>query len=409
MLKNLDFLRYNPQISINGNFGYKTFVGAILSVVIAILIILCSIGFGEDILFREKPTSFVTEIFDASPKLESSKILIALAPGLLGGIAIPNITSYLNIIYGSVDTVSQVIGASYNFYKPERCIDTKRYTEDPILNATKTLYPTDQYFCPPQELSNLEIEGIYGSNNRFKALDIRILPCQNTTEFNQCKSSEEIKSMLNLFYIGLIVQTNIVNPLNYTNPISTQYYTSLIRLTSNGSRQESIHLRLLDFFSDTGFILSTKNQESTYMYDHSLSDSVYDPNPLFFLRMLVSGHSVRSQYFREYLKIQKIAADVGGIIKFILIFAGLFNSLYAHESLNVNIIKNLIEKYAPDSISVPLREYCNSSSIRINLMKSKCEASKNEHDQVPEIKKSTSHSANNFIIQSKMKSDYTSK
>lgn len=413
MLKSLDFLSYHPNISITGTNGYRTLVGSFLSVLIAILTLLCTIGFGEDIIFRNKPSSFVTEVFDASPKLESSKVLVAIAPGLLGGAAIPNVSSYIEIKFGSVDTINQINGSNvYNFYTPPKCIDSERYTSDPILNVTKTLYPSDQYVCPPLELLNFEIEGVYGSNSRFKAFDIRILPCQNTT-VNVCKSPEEIKSMLKLFYIGLIVQTNIINPVNYSSPITNQYYTSLIRLTSYGSRQESIHLRLIDFYSDSGFILSSVTQDSTFMYDHSLSDSIYEPNPSFYLRMLVSCHSVRSQLFREYLKIQKVAADVGGIVKFIMIIASFINSLYANESLNVNILKNLLG-YSKLDTQILNHETKDTSAARISQQTKKqigtdFSTSRNRAIGTQEPKKLISVISNNFVVNQKSILHYRSK
>lgn len=410
MLKNLDFLEYQPKVSVNGSFGYRTFIGTFISFLIGVLTILCAVGFGQDIVFREKPNSFITELSESTPMFNAGKIQVALAPALLGGVTIPEVRSYLQVKYGSVDSINTINGSNrYEFYDPPRCIDSPRFQNDPILNSTKTLHQTDQYVCAPQQLADFQIEGIYGSNNRFKAIDIRILPCQNTTDYNGCKSDLDIKNMLKLFYVALIVQSNIVNPLNYTNPIATTFYTSLIRLTSYGTRQESVHLRLLDFISDAGFILSTKSEQSTFIYDHSLTDSNYDPDPSFFLRILVSGHSVRSQYYREYLKIQKIAADVGGIIKFILIFAKLFNSLYALESLNVTTIAKLIDKHYKIKTSIPHSNSNISNTLERNESKQKIISTIN--DVIPNSSvKTISLGKNNFLIQNNNLSElFTSK
>ncbi len=51
-----DFLGYTPNIFFKGKTKFQTAFGGLFSIIIFIIIVLTTIGFGEDIYLRQKPS-----------------------------------------------------------------------------------------------------------------------------------------------------------------------------------------------------------------------------------------------------------------------------------------------------------------------------------------------------------------
>lgn len=157
--------------------------------------------------------------------------------------------------------------------------------------------------------------------------------CSNSTENNySCKSKEEILQNLNIFFAAVIFKDNIVDASNYTDPIKPTFKNKLIRISATSSRQEIYYFSNFSFESDNGFLFSDIAKKNSFTYDSKESDLIIDDNTEYIYRILLTVKQNRLKYLRTYSKITDVAANVGGLAKFITMILMSINYILAKIS-----------------------------------------------------------------------------
>lgn len=361
-MRRIDFIPYNPTLSIEGYDGFKTIFGGILSIFVALSTILSIAAFSKDMIFKLNPSVISSEVYQENPSLQRSDLNIAFGIGLVGGVDFPDINRYLKFRFGIVDVDGSRINNTilYKFYNSTQCISTDLFKLNKF-NITNNLSMFKQlYYCLPDTVSNYDIEGTYG-NGKLIAYDIRLEYCSNQTLSSTdlpCVSMQQIQKFLPAFFINIVGNSYIFNPSNYDNPISPNLYSYTSRISALASRQITMYYKLIDFVSDEGFILESRQQQKSFFFDNLESDSVSDSNPAYILRTIITVKSVKVLILRTYTKIQKVASDVGGVIKFIMTVASFLNHLYGKSKFMSYIIRRIDSQlsYSPESLFFKTRQ-----------------------------------------------------
>lgn len=320
-MKVFDFFPYHPNLSTNSDYGVKTSFGGILSILLGVLTISALGAFGRDLVLKTNPVTTVSEIPNFTPTLNNSQIFLGLNTAYSGGIGIPEWERLITIKYGYIDVDGErTPPALYKFHDSENCVKTNEYFVNNLESMKSSIsqdYKT--YNCPPKEF-NYDVKGSYGAG-KFLSWDIRFSKCINSTSNNfKCKSDEEIRTALRSFFGVIIISDHLVDPQNNSDPISIYYKSYILRLSSNISRQDTISFRIINFQSDEGFIMEDVSKKDSFHVYLKSTDLFVDNNPDYYLRLLISLEKSTLSIRRNYTKIQKVAADVGGIIKFLMIF-----------------------------------------------------------------------------------------
>lgn len=83
---------------------------------------------------------------------------------------------------------------------------------------------------------------------------------------------------------------------------------------------------------------------STYEISTVENDSFSIPNPVPFLRYIVSISPIQKTIIRQYIKVQKISADIGGILKFFIIISSFLNRIFSRVAFLFFSLKKEMEK-----------------------------------------------------------------
>lgn len=369
-MKRIDFLRYNPDLLINDTEGYKSRLGGYLTILVSALSVLSIVAFSQDLINKTNPFSSETEEINGSPFLANSDAFITLAPLLSGGVSLVDVDKYLDIQFGVIDmdgsrTTSAT--AYYSYFGANLCLakNNTRFIENTNNLAGFFAVAETSYFCPPIEHNKIDLVSTYGSS-KFIAWDIQVKLCKNTTIVSKCKSSEEIKSYLKLFFVHVIISTNLINTNNLTSPFIPTYTAKILRVSASSTRQEINFFKQMKLYSDEGFIMESLNNRESYYLSRFESDSIYEEDPANVLRLLITNDSNLMNIKREYIKVQKVAADVGGILKFFLIFISSFNYLFAKVDFYCYIHNRL---FLPSSATVNNNNNVENSNYMINRVK----------------------------------------
>ena len=326
-MKNLDFITYLPTIKFEKSEGIKTVFGSILTILMCMISIFSFSAFGKDLFLKKAPITRYSSEIAANLTIQNSDVFIPIGFVMRGGAPIDDIERRLEVFYGKFDVENgRPLYSYYQFFRGVQCSKHSK----PFIENKQNIHsflggPQERYWCPPEEF-RFDIEGVYGSS-KVLSWDIHVRACVNTTENNNhCFPKSNNDEYLKLFFTHIVASSNLVNPSDLENPITPIFITKWARSSSHVSRQEVLFYKAVKFISDEGFILESLQNKDTFQFYNFESDvfPINNPNPLF--RLVVSLASERSIINREYVKIQKVAADVGGIVKFILLISMFLNN-----------------------------------------------------------------------------------
>jgi len=129
-------------------------------------------------------------------------------------------------------------------------------------------------------------------------------------------------------YFQFIWSSYYIDSSNYQNPVKFSYENSLLRGSAMASRSDIFYYRIFNYYSDNGFILEDKSHYTGFFMSKHEFDSIQDPDTELIWKMYLTVDKFHTKIERAYVKVQKIAADIGGIVKFFSMLLALISNHY---------------------------------------------------------------------------------
>ena len=167
----------------------------------------------------------------------------------------------------------------------------------------------------------------FWGNNNFQMIQIKLFSCDNDTFNNSCKSEEEINSflfnpILQLYLIDVNINTN-----NYTNPFQKYLKDKFYYISNKYFLSITEYIHHINMRTDKGIVFSSYKEKNNFTIDSIIDFTVYNRSDTI-LSFNIQLNNVIEKYNRNYLKIQDLAAKIGGIYSILLlIFYFLINSI----------------------------------------------------------------------------------
>ena len=389
-LKNFDFLSLPLTLHYNGCRSHSSIISGILTIITYSFCLLFALYLSKDYLFKINPTSFTYNrvISDVGIFLLNKNSLFHYIN--INNNPNYNLSNYHEIfeIYGLQDVnnniyINDPYRENYDHYIYAPCINLKLdyksiHLSDPhyinLLNTgfcinsfynkttNKKILITDSNFIPP----NLA-HGASNPNGTFYGIYIQ--KCINSTlNNNTCKSQEEIDKFFNVSSgHRLIILNPQIDIVNYKQPFVYSYYSVSSAFSSTGYTINNLNLLPLIIKSHEGHIFSYVKEKLSYIFEQNSKSNV------------ITQLGIRGSYFfwmqnkaivyeRQYKKLENVFADVGGVIKMIIVFGSWINYFFAKFSIlsDVNLIIrkyiNINENYK-NKLSTLKLNYFNSNNI----------------------------------------------
>ena len=319
---NCDLFGKTQSFTIASNSSYQTYFGALVSVVVVGVLTYLFFYFGLEVFLRKKPSVIITTYNDDDPPetlLDDSQNIMTLALQNL------DYNSYINeSIYTVNGTVVTMTPGENGFefkYEPfylMKCSEYKfKFLEDYFTSLdlnnlyclnTSTPYKLKGDFAKPQ----------------WTYLQIHFDYCVNSTENNNsCMPEEEIKSRLSGGYIGMFISHVSVVPTNFLQPFFKHGLNVFTSFTSNQYSDIWMYMKPLIMQTDDGLIFIKNKTERIIIYD-SIKPTYDYRGGNTFISLNIRLSLLREVYERRYIKVQGVAAEIGGIIKFGLVLGEIF-------------------------------------------------------------------------------------
>ena len=350
----LEFINiYNPvvQFRIKGKKGYTTTIGGIYSLFTFTIIFITTILFGSDFFYRANPQVFNQNYF---PEKYEKKLITK---------------ENFNIAWRLED------GNSLNFNFTNLLFPRIRYSLYQKNNQTLELDQTLYYF-KLKKCSEIDINKIYiGENNphEWYCLDFSEFPVYLggdwTKEFvgligfeilfcpdddfksGNCTDLINLKDILDTYtglYFSVMYPEILVTNTDLVSPLKFQLKNYFNTLNLNINKIDRLFLSKNTYKDDRGWIFSDIKESSLisgFSFDKSVDfkteNQYYKLETSLIYTFNIYMNNDVTIYFRKFMKIQDLAATVGGFMKLILLFFEVLNNLpntYSREKMIINEI-----------------------------------------------------------------------
>ncbi len=384
-----DILSSKPELrSSEQNIRFKTIFGGALTIISTILIICAGISFGLN-LFQRKNSSITYNVLpaDQSTKADFGKypFMVAL---LDNGLKLLEDEDRYYTFYSEVwnfipnnSSGSIVMDLVRVPIKTERCDLEKHFGE--YKEAFRHVPYLAHHYClvPGQNITTF---GLYGSTVDYNFVDHWISTCVNDTKLNRtnCFPSEKSKARLVNTYISYVFLDYSIDHSDTNQPIKLNLRSEILPVSSTIYKRIFFYQRPVLYTTDYGYVFEDFQDISFYQTLDSKENVDLRPQgtvPGSFALISVMMDKYNNFYFRKYYKIQNFLADVGGIVKGLLLISGFVNYLFSEEFFYVDLVnslyhvdvsmngsKNKDDVYNKNLSSFPLQNYAqqNMSAIK---------------------------------------------
>ena len=342
-----DYVSLGPELRLNNSKTKKSYLGAILSVFIALLVLALTVYLGKDIFLRESPNLLTIEENLSSPiyyYFNATNYIFGwkLTDPFIG--LIPDVDSYFDILV--TNEIFDSIGGKAtehlynNVYDGTRCSAFSKYYIDIPPRQLNS------FFCPANFNTTTLVMGGSFSSDYLGRIYAEVKPCTNDVDKNKkCKSKEERDKLLsNGVYFVALYRDYLMNSKNATNPIGHYQLPLIVPISNVFTKDITFNYRNLLVKTDIGFLLQDLREDISLKYD-SMSVEYVDNSKgnLPFLTMRVQISNERLTYERKYLKVQELAASVGGMAKFLMIVATILCYRLNNKQINLTIMNELFD------------------------------------------------------------------
>jgi hypothetical protein len=350
MLKKLDFLSEEIGFEIHNSKIFKTYFGSFLTAIIMITSIILAFMFGKEIYERKNPKVSGSKFYHQDSKYVLGKDLpIFFMISNTFGRFIENYEQYFNPIAFKINRTNSVPEYSGEIYKKTEKCKMKHFQglvgKIPDSEIEKLLAQPN--FCFNFD-SNAEIHNAFVyTNSSYISFYFRM--CNETNPDANCAA--DLKELTKEVYIRTYFLNNYVDSQDHSNPV--KYFVDVItQQVSRGFLKRNFIRFLKDqYISDNGWILENKVIQEFISFRDIKSEinnmSPSFPNDIYWIT--IESPQVSNYYVRNYMKVQDLFANIGGIMNAFVILSKILFSHYLRYKYTSEVSNNLISNYTDSS------------------------------------------------------------
>lgn len=354
---NLDFMSEALAFENNGSKNFKSCLGALVSMLVIVVSIIISSFFSIELVERKLPitSSYSNYIDNSEFDLKNFPLFFMISD--TAAKALVNYEDYFDVYAGILNRTNSIKN-TYDFYihKSKRCIKEdlsvleKYIGEEELMRILKL-----PIICFNYENDSVIKNDFAYTNSSYVNLNFEY--CNP----NVRKCADDIKQRQNDFYIRTYFVNNYVNTFDYSNPINFFLDSHLQQVSSGVMRRNFIRFTINQFISDNGWLLENKNETEFISFKSINVETNANPPdfPNSYYWITVTSPQIRTITYRSYLKVQELAAKIGGIINAINITAYLIFSNYLRFIYVCNVSKHIIEGELKQKESKIIQSFTN--------------------------------------------------
>ena len=342
LFTNIDMYGKKFQFKFEGD-TFKTIFGAIISLIMGLATLGLCCYFGLDLYYKESP--FVLEkldYLDYSPLIKNHNRSNTFVAFRLKGPYYDDLRYFEHsVIYYYKNTNGK--GNSLKTFG-----STHKCKPDEIDQDNWSRNELGDYFCYDQEDSTIGGPDV-NFTSHYPALVVKFCGKDTEKRYNiTCASQKELDLVVannsQKKYIEVVYQANLVHHSSVAYPYKRKYYsTSLgIDLSDKKAFYQGISYRTSYIQTDTGLIFKDSHKTPLIEFD-SMSVLLEPSSGDFFAKVYISISRAEKTYFKSYVKLLDVIANVGGFISLAHSFFHFVYSFYLDNEFRVYLYKKLFK------------------------------------------------------------------
>ena len=341
-LTSIDNFGRQYQFNIDGG-TFRTFIGGILTILMGMATLFLGWYFGQDIYLAESPNVLEKlEYLDYAPVIKNhnySNTFVAYKI-IQDGYDDPRYIEHAMYFKQAVNGTDGITRVK-SWAKVEKC--STKFIDN------KTLYHNElqNYYCFDTTLvssfGGQENNGVFS----FPTLIMRF--CNNDTEktFNiTCATRAEIVKRYTgkKSYVNFVYQGNLILPTDRNYPYRKKFYMREIGidLLDVKSFYGNIYFREAFINTDIGVIFQEWIEQYFMEYDY-MDITLEPPSGDFFAKIYLKVSRAKKSYFRSYIKILDVIANVGGFTSLAVVALQFMYSFYLDNEFSIYLYQKLFK------------------------------------------------------------------
>ncbi|EAR86659.2 transmembrane protein, putative (macronuclear) [Tetrahymena thermophila SB210] len=333
-LKIFDIYGQNVQLNLNKKQKYNTVIGGVLSLLVFTLLLIGCWFFGKELIYKQNPSVISQERPVDCPKRIDVKpdnliIMMGVANANAQYFSDPRLFTVNAIQQQQVSYIDQNTGlSSIKLVNQNRKI--RLCNENDIgISDTKSYFTQLNYpvlYCFDTSEQPVYFEGDF-NQQEFSQLIVYFDKCQNSTSSQIiCQPKEVIDQTLMLSKVGVFMSDHVINPLNFKNPISNRGISLYASTSSSFPQEMSLYFTNQYIDTDQGVFYQEIEQISTFVFmQQTITPYFSSPNTL--ARVIIRLQKQKENYMkRSYLKLADVVAQIGGLLKILVLIGFLISN-----------------------------------------------------------------------------------
>jgi hypothetical protein len=355
-IKNIDIFGEEFYFTIFGKSKYTTVLGGILTLLTGISTIIITILFGIDLIKRSNPKIVTERVIPSNYtyincSLQNFPFFWRISDD-------NNLkANFKNVLYPELSLYAYYFNTNISEWE---MTDKKSLT---VKNCTKELVQNNDlfdqlglnnYYCVDWTEVSYPLGGFWdGRTVYYFEMVINSCPGDDKSSLN-CTTEDKLKKFLgssNKIYYEIYYPQVFLSSTNFTHPIQTKLINFFQMLSPNLYKKNQFFFSETESHSDQGWIFTDKNKLNLITLDSSMIDidiktDEHLMNPLISSSIysniiyLTKDHM---KYNLSYIKLQDVAAQVGGFIKIIMSFCYITSYHWNLFKKDLDVINKLFE------------------------------------------------------------------
>lgn len=373
-----NYFAKHVQMTFNKEKKMGSILGGICSIFIYLLTLSFIFNMGLEIFKKQKPRATLVKKFlpiASKVDLKNEKFIFSVfflsaAQQMIIDPSIYNIQFTRRINQRGNLTVQNIL--------TKKCFEYRTFFSELGFLADFDGNKLNNTDCFGMEQDDVILGGNFGQEY-FSQIQIILSKCKNGTSPGiVCRPPEEIDKIINGGFLQMYYIDKYVDVNNLTHPFVNFFFNYFNILDSKMQKRTSFFLQKTDVYTDEGFLLENINNETKYTFDRS-EERVLTANDekIIVFNLAISNNNM--VYIRNYMKLQDLAAMIGGILKFLLLVGDLLNYKFSEYKMYEHMVNSLFNvKSSVEGIKNPI---INVSNIFIINKSSQCQMNSNIHLQ----------------------------
>lgn len=365
LIKQADFLGTKANLlSMDGTKKSKNFYGGLISLIMTLLIVSSIVYFLYEFFTRKRlnlVSNFVEDSNISISKFQSIPFMLRISGD--GNVLMPK--NYYVITMKLSYFEEAKASTTYKDMALEACDLSKDFhnKNENYSDLFKSISNLDSYYCPRWK-EDFNLTGVYGSE-KYTYIRLSVSPCVG---HSYCGNHTDVVSALAGSYLDFVTVTSSINH-NNENPYEKKLIRKRMSVSNTIFKRVRFYYESINYLTDVGYIFEENHTLNLNSLSNNYDVEVDLRNVVDKEFLSIHNFPLTTNYFRLYMKVQAVLANIGGIINGLSILGMLVTYSVSKNLMDQDLINTIFDSDSTFKLKNDQNEFNITNNTGFALMK----------------------------------------